>query len=940
MNWALVQNSLVVGISTTAIAVVFGTVSALWLSGLPERTRTFFLASAVLALALPPFLVTNCWLHFLGRTGVWHSWLPFDIFSIGGTVWILSLLLWPLTLLLVWGAWQRLEASQLESDMMVTGWALLRGLLLPLARGAIAQAALITLVLAFNNFAVPAILQVKVFPAEMWVRFNTTFDTWGALQLSWPLVLGPLLFVLWFANREVPWPHAQPPVAGRLFRQQLGPAWFWGCGICSLLVGTCSVLVPLYQILSLRRTWTELPGALAAGQSAVWNSLWYAMAAATVVVGASLWATSYGETRRPKSEGRRAEAAEARSPKPEGRNPNENFVLERSLPTAGVFEFALRISAFGLRIFSALAWLAFLLPGVLLGIGFIHVFNHDWTSMFYQSSGIVIFAFVIRYLAIGWRGTGVAAKKIDRDLIDVARLEGATAGQMLRYVLWPQIARPVLVTWYVVFVLCLWDVESIILVVPPGGETLALRIFNLLHYGHNAQVNALCLLLLVLALTPLILARLFSLARLRSGRGPGSQGGTGGSVPAFNAAANSPVLHSSAPRAQRTARYLCRVVGWAVLRPPRAWMDSISCPSHGARRAADCAPYPRFIGRTARPASWFIALLFSKCRLLLLASVLLLLQTSCSPSANNPSLRSQFFSRVQIIGGRGVGVGQLNKPRSVAVDLADNLYVVDMTGRVQKFSPDGTFLLSWQMPEIERGRPKGMCHDPQGNILVVEPHYSRVNLFSPLGKLLAQWGSHGTNDGQLSLPRGVAVNSQHEIFVSEYEEAERVQEYQFDSDELSSEDHANGARSNKPPRWIGGFGHAGTGPGEFNRPEGLCVDSRDRLYVADSCNHRIQIFSNDGKFLRAYGKPGKGMGELSYPYDICVDKAGRQYVCEFGNSRIQIFDAQDRPVEIIGSPGAEPGRFNNPWGVALDSRGNLYVADSQNHRVQKLVRKE
>ena len=146
------------------------------------------------------------------------------------------------------------------------------------------------------------------------------------------------------------------------------------------------------------------------------------------------------------------------------------------------------------------------------------------------------------------------------------------------------------------------------------------------------------------------------------------------------------------------------------------------------------------------------------------------------------------------------------------------------------------------------------------------------------------------------------------------------------------------ARLLAPPQFLLGFGRAGTGPGEFNRPEGLCVDAQDRVYVADSCNHRIQIFSGDGKFLRAYGKAGTGKGELSYPYDICVDAAGRQYVCEFGNSRIQVFDAQDRPIEIIGGPGAEPGWFSNPWGVALDSAGDLYVADSQNHRVQKLIR--
>jgi len=252
---------------------------------------------------------------------------------------------------------------------------------------------------------------------------------------------------------------------------------------------------------------------------------------------------------------------------------------------------------------------------------------------------------------------------------------------------------------------------------------------------------------------------------------------------------------------------------------------------------------------------------------------------------------------------------------------------------VQKFSTNGDFLLLWQMPQIERGKPKGMGRDRAGNIIVVEPHYSRVNIFSTAGKLLAQWGEHGTNFGQLTLPRGVAVDSHSDFFVSEYQEAERVQKFVFDPPLGPGE--SAGVRK---PRCIASLGHAGNGPGEFNRAEGVCVDAQDRLYVADSCNHRIQVFGPDGKFLRAYGRAGSGLGELSYPYDICVDKAGRQYVCEFGNSRIQVFDAHDQPLEIIGGPGAEPGRFSNPWSLALDSAGNLYVADSQNHRVQKLIR--
>ncbi len=115
----------------------------------------------------------------------------------------------------------------------------------------------------------------------------------------------------------------------------------------------------------------------------------------------------------------------------------------------------------------------------MLGIGLIFVFNRPWLAVLYESAGIVILAFVIRYLAVGWNALAQAFERVDRDLTDVARLEGATRWQMLRHVQWPQIAPQTAAVWYIVFLLCLWDVESMILVVPPGGETLALRIFNL-----------------------------------------------------------------------------------------------------------------------------------------------------------------------------------------------------------------------------------------------------------------------------------------------------------------------------------------------------------------------------------------------------------------------------------------------------------------------------
>ncbi len=472
MNWVLFKNSLLVSGFAALLATGFGFIAALWANGLTGRVRRLVLVLAILSLALPPFLVTNSWLHFLGQAGVWRKWLPFNIVSQNGTAWILATLTWPIPFFAVLAAWQNLERYQIEADPLVRGWNLVRYALLPLAAPALLQGAIIALVLALNNFAVPAILQVKVFPAETWVRFSTNFDALGALQISWPLILVPLLLLLWLRRRHIQWPRLEGTVPAPLFRQQLGQGWFWLAGIFSVALAVTSAGLPLWQLLSVKRTWTELPGALAAGQAAIWDSAFFAVTSATLCLGVSLAVVAWKTIKR----GRGGDVSFARS----------------------------------------LLWLPFLTPGVLLGILLISLFNHGFLAVFYQSAWIVILALLIRYFGPGWTTVSHALDSTDRDLEDVARLEGASRWQMLRHVQWPQVAPQISAIWYVLFLLCLWDVESLVLIVPPGHETIALRIFNLLHYGHNAQVNALCLTLLLMALVPLAIYVTWSTAHLRT----------------------------------------------------------------------------------------------------------------------------------------------------------------------------------------------------------------------------------------------------------------------------------------------------------------------------------------------------------------------------------------------------------------------------------------
>lgn len=445
MNLSLLLNSLLVSGLTTLLAGAFGFMAALALASCGARLRRGLLLGAVVALGLPPFLITNCWLELLGANGAWRGWLPLDIYSLGGAVWLLALLHWPLTTLLTLGAWSRLEAPQLEADSMIRGWPLIRGLLWPMARGAAAQAAVLTFVLALNNFAIPVILQVRVFPEELWLAFTTRQEEAGAWAASWPMIVVPALGLWFLRHANVAWPNRDGAATGEIFRRQLGGGWFTGCAVVTVLLLLVSVALPLQQLMSSSRTWTELPNLFHAAPDTVWNSFAFAAATATVCVGIGLvsWRRRLG----------------------------------------------------------LLLWLPFLVPGILLGRSMIALFNG---TLVYGTTTLVVAAFALRYLALAWTAIGHARTAVDRDVVDAARVSGASGWPLFRRIVWPQIASQVAAAWYVTYLLCLWDVETLVLIYPPGGETLALRIFNLLHYGHNAQVNALCVTLLGLAVAPLV----------------------------------------------------------------------------------------------------------------------------------------------------------------------------------------------------------------------------------------------------------------------------------------------------------------------------------------------------------------------------------------------------------------------------------------------------
>ena len=305
-----------------------------------------------------------------------------------------------------------------------------------------------------------------------------------------------------------------------------------------------------------------------------------------------------------------------------------------------------------------------------------------------------------------------------------------------------------------------------------------------------------------------------------------------------------------------------------------------------------------------------------------------LLSTGCVPTGQGP-LPDLVWGR------RGISEGRFLKPRAIAIDELDQLYIVDTTGRIQVFDPNGTLLRWWSTPQTKNGRPTGMAvrsqpasgasdnGDTQTRLLVADTHYYRMLSYTLDGKLLPDeqiGGTSGHQPGEFAFVTD-AVCDQHGCFyIGEYNASDRIQKFDPEGNFLTQ------------------WGGNGQEPGKFVRPQSLVV-REDVLWVADSCNHRIQRFDireETPRLIDIWGGPGTDKGEFYYPYDMAFASDGTLLVIEYKNNRIQRLDPDGKWIASWGGPGFEPGRLNQPWGVVIDSQDRVHVLDSNNHRVQRI----
>lgn len=276
-------------------------------------------------------------------------------------------------------------------------------------------------------------------------------------------------------------------------------------------------------------------------------------------------------------------------------------------------------------------------------------------------------------------------------------------------------------------------------------------------------------------------------------------------------------------------------------------------------------------------------------------------------------------SVVATFGNTGLSDGQFFCPRS-AVVIADRIFVVDRTGRIQRFNcNDWQVEKVWRTPETKLGMPVGITASADGRLYVADTHYSRILIYDQQGQLLESFGEAGAEPGKLGLPTDIAIDQDGNLYISQM------------GGQVGSEDLIS--KFDSQHRFVTRFGGTGAGEATLSRPVGLTIDRQNTLWVADGTHHRLVRFSLDGQYLGQVGSKGSQPGQFRYPYDTALLPDGTLVVAEFEGCRLQQIAPDGRCLRVWGRAGQRVGEIGSPWGVAV-AGDRVFAVDYMNNRVQ------
>jgi len=444
----LMGNSLLLASAVTAITVPAGVLLGILLEKTDLPLRRFFTLLFVIPLLLPPYITAVAWVGIPGRFPE-----PFT-----GSVLILSSVYPAIPMLLTIIFLRTVHPAIEAAARCEAGWTqVIRYITLPLIRPAIITAAILVFILVFGEFGVPEYLRFQVYPVESFTQFAAFYDFRAATAASLPLLAVTVLLLTaeeFRAGRTLRREQYAPAAEHRtLIRIKTGRVWIAAAvGVAALV---CAALPPA-ALLHQAGNPAEWISPLKAAADCLGRSVAYAAITASLLICLGFFIALLIH--------------------------DNTFRLGRAVDTWTVFMLAL--------------------PGTVIGIGLIILWNRPAANFIYATPLLLLFGYLARYTAIPARIITVQLNRIPAELDEAARIDGAGWLRQVTQITFPLSVRALAGGWLAAYLFVLRDTAVTMLLYPPGQDTVSVRIFTMMANGKPQTIAILCILQILAALLP------------------------------------------------------------------------------------------------------------------------------------------------------------------------------------------------------------------------------------------------------------------------------------------------------------------------------------------------------------------------------------------------------------------------------------------------------
>ena len=299
----------------------------------------------------------------------------------------------------------------------------------------------------------------------------------------------------------------------------------------------------------------------------------------------------------------------------------------------------------------------------------------------------------------------------------------------------------------------------------------------------------------------------------------------------------------------------------------------------------------------------------------------------------------------------------LQQPQDVLVDSSGNIYIADTENHRIRFVSVETGIIQTIAGSgyaEDLAAPRGLVF--QGDLLISQMGNHVVStvqdeiLFAFAGIGIGQFGGDRGRalDANLRSPTGLAIDPRGNVYIADTDNhrIRKVDSRGIITTIVGSGDPDQGA--------FFGDGGAGT-QARLNRPSAIAIDQSGNIYIADTDNHRIRKVDSRGIITTVVGTGQSGFAgdggagtqaQLNFPQGIAVDARSYLFIADTENHRIRLLDLNSGLIQTVAGTGlgqldfeeggARDISLHAPHGLALSPTGTLLIADTANHRIREL----